>query len=150
MNSSLLTRLDEVMQTTIGGTEALINRSVLEPGATRAMLLAALDESPLFSAGRAKLIASDLVGMAWAAGSWRGADAVAVPMRISRYTVGRLFPAHAGCQCFVIWETVFDGERAVGIDGRWYTVSPKPCPVCRARDGVFLSEIQVSVSTTPR
>jgi HK97 family phage portal protein len=149
MNSTLPDRLDDIMHTTIQGTEALINRSVLEPGATRAMLLAALDESPLFSAARARLIAGDLVSLAWAAGSWRGANGVAIPLpsplRVSPYTVDRLFPAHAGCQCFVIWETVFEGERAVGIDGRWYTVGPKPCPVCRARDGLLLSEIQVSV-----
>jgi HK97 family phage portal protein len=139
-----------LVQTTRDGLNALLARWSNAAKATPLLgdLISAVQESPLFGAGRADIIADTEVTGAYALASLIGATAVGrsvgLSSVISAEQLRSILPAHPGCVCFVTDEFQYDkADKLVSVDMRWHTLKDghNICVVCDGRDNKLVSDI---------
>lgn len=139
----------DVLQTTRDGLRALIQRWAAAPGANLALLVASVQESPLFTSARADLIAETETNRAFFAAALIAAMLIGkgakVKLAFGATRTDQFPPLHPNCRCFVEPELVYEtpsSEQPTLMDMRWHAVKDdRTCIRCEPRDGLLISEI---------
>lgn len=138
----------QIVATTRIGLTALIKRwSSDQEGAEQDVLAQAVEDSPLFGADRADMIAETETTGLYAAAQGIGAATVGEELgldsAVDPATMYDVMPAHVRCRCYSEDSITYNEQgRPVSIDYIWHTVQDeRVCPTCDGYDGKLFSDI---------